>query len=323
LIDEGQDLPPAFYQLAHRSLREPKRLHWAYDEAQGIGSLVVPDGRTLFGSEDDLAKVRLDRRCRVFTRCYRVPQLLLMVAQAVNMGLFRKDGPLQAITRSRTWKTLGYEVQGAFHRKSEVELRRLPETNVHPLDTDPWFSGLAGAPLVLRPFPGDGEQEWVAEEVAKDIRRGFAPSDILVTSLRDWKAKEHTERLEAALSARGVRVLRTDLRENHSVFKKEGAVTLSDVFRAKGNEAWKVYVTRFDLAAGRRGPGSEAEVLKRNEAYVALTRARLWCVVTGRASPIFAEAEEAMRQFPVFKFPGFDRGCLFRTLEEEQEEGET
>ena len=29
-IDEGQDLPPAFYRLALKAQREPKRLFWAY-----------------------------------------------------------------------------------------------------------------------------------------------------------------------------------------------------------------------------------------------------------------------------------------------------
>ena len=53
LIDEGQDLPPEFYRLAHRSLREPKRLTWAYDEAQGIGSLVVPASAEVFGRAAD------------------------------------------------------------------------------------------------------------------------------------------------------------------------------------------------------------------------------------------------------------------------------
>lgn len=40
LIDEGQDLPLSFYRLARNILNEPKRLYWAYDEAQGIGSFI-------------------------------------------------------------------------------------------------------------------------------------------------------------------------------------------------------------------------------------------------------------------------------------------
>jgi superfamily I DNA and RNA helicase len=52
LIDEGQDLPPAFYRLALKALREPRRLYWAYDEAQGIGSLLVPRPAAVFGEAE-------------------------------------------------------------------------------------------------------------------------------------------------------------------------------------------------------------------------------------------------------------------------------
>ncbi len=34
LIDEAQDLPQPFFELVYRSLKEPKRIMWAYDELQ-------------------------------------------------------------------------------------------------------------------------------------------------------------------------------------------------------------------------------------------------------------------------------------------------
>ncbi|MGH8488997.1 MAG: hypothetical protein ACREXS_09080 [Gammaproteobacteria bacterium] len=52
IIDAGQDLPPAFYRLVHSALRDPKRLYWAYDEAQGIGNLTVPRAEEIFGRDD-------------------------------------------------------------------------------------------------------------------------------------------------------------------------------------------------------------------------------------------------------------------------------
>ncbi|MDZ7826340.1 MAG: hypothetical protein U5R48_10355 [Gammaproteobacteria bacterium] len=51
LIDEGQDLPASFYRLARRALRPPHRLYWAYDEAQGIGNLMVPRAVEIFGRD--------------------------------------------------------------------------------------------------------------------------------------------------------------------------------------------------------------------------------------------------------------------------------
>ncbi|MFS8866361.1 NERD domain-containing protein, partial [Synechococcus sp. H55.9] len=111
LIDEGQDLPPAFYRLAYRTLRDPKRLYWAYDEAQSIGSLTVPGAAELFGRDKTgKPKVRLGGRAIVLRHCYRTPNIILMAAHAINMGLLRGGHPLQGVTQKEQWEGLGYEV---------------------------------------------------------------------------------------------------------------------------------------------------------------------------------------------------------------------
>ncbi|MCJ2544224.1 hypothetical protein [Thermostichus vulcanus] len=116
LIDKGQDLPPVFYRLAYQTLRDPKRLYWAYDEAQGIGSLVVPGAAELFGrDEESKPKVTLAGRSIVLRRCYRTPQIVLMAAHALNMRLLRPGGPLQGVTQKEQWEDLGYQVlEGDF-----------------------------------------------------------------------------------------------------------------------------------------------------------------------------------------------------------------
>jgi superfamily I DNA and RNA helicase len=139
LIDEGQDLPPAFYRLALKALREPKRLFWAYDEAQGIGSLLVSRPAVVFGEKDGKSVVDLSgkydggiEKSHVFRRCYRTPELLLMAAHAVNMGLLRDGGPLQGITTQQGWRDLGYEVEGNFVKPGElVRLQRHPDARRH------------------------------------------------------------------------------------------------------------------------------------------------------------------------------------------------
>jgi superfamily I DNA and RNA helicase len=79
-----------------------------------------------------------------------------------------------------------------------------------------------------------------------------------------------------------------------------------------------VYVLGFQHAA----PGGPAgdEVRKRNEAFVALTRTRLWCVVTGvgHAAPAFAELKRAAEQQPELCFPAFNQRQLHRLLDDEE-----
>jgi superfamily I DNA and RNA helicase len=97
-------------------------------------------------------------------------------------------------------------------------------------------------------------------------------------------------------------------------------VTISTIFRAKGNEAWKVYACRFDYATKPLSwKQDETEIHKRNEAFVALTRARVWCVVTGLESPIFDELRSCLEQYPNFSFLAFNKRTIKRNNDESED----
>ncbi len=325
LIDEGQDLPPSFYHLALKSLKEPKRLYWAYDEAQGIGSLRVPRPSLVFGEKGGKPLVDLSgkyeggiEKSHVFRRCYRTPELLLMAAHAVNMGLLRKGEALQGLTTREDWSQLGYEVEGNFLKAGEpVRLRRDSDARRHPFDVDEGLRRRAGPLLVLQTFADEkAEQRWVAGQVAYDIReKGLRPTDLLVTALVGDDEKQYFDGLEACLRGLGVHCWRPGRERGSDDFHRDGHVTLATIFEAKGNEAWKVYAARFHYAMrpARRG---EQELHKRNQAYVALTRARIWCVVTGLGSPVFEELRQAVAQAPELVFPAFNRHSLKRRTDE-------
>jgi superfamily I DNA and RNA helicase len=330
LIDEGQDLPPIFYQLAYETLSDPKRLYWAYDEAQGIGSLIVPNGATIFGRNPDGSLV-VDLSGRYeggilkahrMNKCYRTPQLLLMTAHAVNMGLFREGGALQGVTDQDNWKALGYEVTGDFRRVGKpVTITRPDAESPHPIDQADFESKNAvGSPLVIQTFSTElEERQWIAEQVANDIKRGLDPWDILITGLSGDYQKDYFNALKDDLQTKGVNSYIAGVDGNKSIFRKDGCVTISDIFRVKGNEAWKVYACRFHYATQPISWKQETEVHKRNEAFVALTRPRVWGVVTGIDSPIFDELQQAIEQYPNFTFPAFNQNSLQRVTEDNEE----
>jgi superfamily I DNA and RNA helicase len=327
LIDEGQDLPLSFYRLALRALRDPKRLYWAYDEAQGVGSLLVPNAAAVFGVESGRPRVDLSGRyeggiakSHVFRRCYRSPRRLLMVAHALNMGLLRAGGPVQGITTQADWEDLGYTVEGNFRQAgAPVVLHRRPAAQCHPIDRDPELSTLAGSPLTVKTFRTEGEEiAWVAGQVAGDLRRGLRPEDLLVTALGGDSEKAYLARLRMALEWHKVPVWEPGSDPNCVEFRRGGHVTLANLFRAKGNEAYQVYATRFHYATRPLAWKGETELHKRNEAFVALTRARVWCVATGLEGPIFEEMRRAVEQQPVLKFAAFNRRQLQRVLDERE-----
>jgi superfamily I DNA and RNA helicase len=62
LIDEGQDLPQSFFELCYLSAKDPKRVVWAYDELQNLGSYsMVPP------SESSGKTVRVSRMSPILT----------------------------------------------------------------------------------------------------------------------------------------------------------------------------------------------------------------------------------------------------------------
>ena len=350
LIDEGQDLPDSFYRLARHTLSDPKRLYWAYDEAQGIGTLTVPQPITIFGRHPDGTPVvdlggnKLPDgkktppnyegsnipKARNINQCYRTPRLLLMTAHAVNMGLLRSGGALQGVTDQVEWKKLGYQVlEGDFTQASvkagkTVKITRSPETSPHPIDQDNFEVREAiGDPLIIKTFSNESqEQEWIAQQVAYDIKQGFNPLDIMIAALCGDYEKKYFYAIQTALDHYGVKSIIAGVDTNPSNFIQDGYVTISNIYRAKGNESWKVYACRLHYATQPLSWKQENELHKRNEAFVALTRARVWCVATGLEAPIFDELRQAKEQYPNLIFPSFNKASLKRINDEEPGEAD-
>ena len=149
----------------------------------------------------------------------------------------------------------------------------------------------------------------------------FERTNLLVTALNGHKGPQYLLDLRDELQKLKVPTFIAGVDGDADRFRDPGKVTLSNIFRAKGNEAVKVYVTR--LQYGRRTSWSnESEVQKRNEAFVALTRARIWCQLTGIHDPIFEEMEQAYRQYHetgALTFPVFNQNTLQHVLNVEEQ----
>jgi superfamily I DNA and RNA helicase len=122
--------------------------------------------------------------------------------------------------------------------------------------------------------------------------------------------------VKKALARHGVAASVAGHDTNPSQFRDPGKVTLASIFRAKGNEAWKVYAARFHYVTNPQVWKKETELQKRNEAFVALTRARLWCVVTGLHDPVFDELRAAKEMYPRLTFPAFNQATLRRVMDD-------
>jgi len=318
LIDEAQDFLPSFYQMCYEALAPPKRLVWAYDEAQNLTSLTAPSPRNVFGvDEDDEPRVDLSgsyaggiQKSQIMRRSYRTPREVLMTAHVFGMGLKSRRGAVQAITTQKGWEDIGYEVvDGDFRQYGEpVEIRRPPEHSPHPL------RDRTGAKpfLSVESFESSGaEIAAIADAIRDDVElHGLAPEQILVVPLGNVPDVRDTgDRLRDALAKRGVDGNRA-WEGNRSVFARDGEVTISGINRAKGNEAAMVYVAGVQSVEDAYWHSNR--VHPRNEAFVALTRTRAWCTVTGVEDDagVFEELREIRRsvraETPTIAFPAPD-----------------
>ena len=304
-----------FYWLAYQSLRPAKlaaearalfedtaadprtadqrRLIWAYDEAQSLDSLVIPTYREVFG--DEVSKVMLSgglsyqgniAKNEVMQRCYRTPGPILAAAHAIGMGLLRPEGVLSALTTKESWQKLGYEVEGDFRRLGDTVTLTRTRKNSPNAVPDLYPKGV----LTFNTYRSRAEEvDMLARLIERDLNEGLKASrDLLVVTLGDYhSAKKGQEWLAGALAAKGISYFIPGAKcaddpdpkwpdTDPNSFWCEGAVTLSRIHQAKGNEADIVYVVGFDTVAKQ-----EDDINLRNQIFVALTRSRGWAHLSG------------------------------------------
>jgi len=319
LIDEAQDFESNFYKMCYEALKEPKRLIWAYDEAQSLDELSPPSPKKIFGDEYAERK-GIDMRgsyeggitkSYLMKQSYRTPREVLVAGHALGMGLYRDEGIINTLTTKEDWQAIGYqnhENNDFSDTGSEIRLTRNRDLSPHPLQShaDP-------GELLNSTFCEDFETEIeaVAQAVIRDIKHEkLDPEQILVVCVGPFDASYNpsndvarnvrADRIEDRLNTLGKEQLERD--ESTSLahtpssgsrdeFWQEGKVTISGINRAKGNEAASVYIVGADqisksnwqrvLIEENDLSWRENYVQVRNEIFVGITRSEGWCHIFG------------------------------------------
>lgn len=330
LIDEGQDLvfkdeykfenKQPFYWMAYQALRpvniahpEQRRLIWAYDEAQSLYSLKIPQAKELFG--DNLSNIVSGqytggiKKSEIMTRCYRTPAPILTAAHGIGMGLLRPEGMLQGFTTQKYWNAIGYVVkEGSFNPPGQkIKLYRPPENSPNPVP-ELWKKDI----LYFETYNSrQDELTALSADIKRDIENeGLKPSqDILVIVLtrndRDISLQEY---VASFLKSRGINFyipgahdINTKRQWRKAIPEKfwiDNAVTVSRIHQAKGNEADMVYIVGLDNIAQ-----DESNINLRNQLFVALTRSRGWAKLSGIGDyPMYSEMRNIINSGNTFTF---------------------
>lgn len=276
LIDEAQDMPPAFFRIVDSLTKNPKRIIYAYDELQNLSETTVATPTELLQREVTLVNAaNAPRQDIILPVCYRNTPWALTLAHAVGFGLFREQGIVQHFDDPAMWEDIGYQVQeGTLTAAADVTIERAAQS--YP----GFFKDLLTPDDAVRhEWFGTKEAQYktIAQQIRGDIDEGeLEPDDIMIILPDSISQKKDFFELRQHLDSYKIDSNLAGITNDVDEFTQPGSVTVSGIFRAKGNEAPMVYIANADYCAA----GYDL-IRLRNVLFTAITRSRAWVRVFG------------------------------------------
>ena len=282
LIDEAQDLPASFFQMVYKTVDDPKRIIWAYDELQQLSEMGMPTVADLFGKDHDgqpnvtlVNSENTPQQDIVLPICYRNTPWALTLAHGLGLGTARKDGLVQSFDDPSQWTDVGYRiVEGELQRGSPVTLERAPDS--YPsyfnevLDKDDAVETLVFA-------DAEHQARWVAQSVKRNIEQDELEHDDILIVLPDaYTARSQAALVLEALNGNGINGHLVGVTSNQDEMFKPNSVAIAHIFRSKGNESPMVYILNSHHCVRGRGLSTLRSIL-----FTAITRSKAWVRICG------------------------------------------
>lgn len=287
LIDEAQDFPINFYRLC-RKLTKNNRVVWAFDDFQNILDTKLQNEKETFG-KDEHGNWYIDfdngdeLQDLVLYKCYRNPRKILVAAFALGLGIYNKDYKtqkskiLQRLESNEHWNSLGFNVDGgnASITGSSMIISRPDENS--PLLKNAYLDNIDDIIKIRQCATLQEECDYVIKMILEDLKQGLNPEDITVVCMDDRNAKTYFGVISHFLKEKGYNTFNILNAPNENItFKVSNHITLSTIYKAKGNEAGTVYIIGIDAVFGNKD-----DIKQRNKIFTAMTRAYAWVTMTG------------------------------------------
>ena len=322
LVDEAQDLSPAFLRMCHSMLRNPKRLVYAYDELQSLSGESLPSPEEIFGNSlpDWNSDATSDgpRRDIILENCYRNSRPVLVAAHALGFGVYRQapehseTGLIQMFDNPRLWEDVGYHVDsGNLLEGHKVVLKRTEDTSPLFLEKHSDIDEL----IKFVKFETEEEQaEWLAQAISKNLYEDeMRHDDIIVINPDPLTTRGKIGYARRILYDRTIPSHLAGVDTDANTFYKTNtpSVTFTGIHRAKGNEAGMVYVLNAqDCHSTARNLAT-----LRNRLFTAITRSKSWIRVLGVGQGM----EAIMTEFEALKKSGFVLDFIYPTADQRQQ----
>ena len=201
------------------------------------------------------------------------------------------------------WEDLGYTVlKGHCQNNERMLIERNPECS--PLS----LSMYQTPDDIIEVFSAkdfQGEINWIGTKIVEAIQQDkLRPDDITVICIDDRNAKTYFDCITSYLADYDIFThnLSTNLYETG--FTADKCVTLSTVYKAKGNEAAMVFVAGCDVVEKEKDNRT-----MRNKVFTAFTRAKAWLRISGVA----IEDTSLVREINTIKEKDFTLDFIYKT----------
>lgn len=332
LVDEAQDFPPSFLRICYELLNSEKRLVYAYDELQNLGSQSLPSPEEIFGSnEDGTYRVQFappiegkPKQDIMLKKCYRNSRPILTTAHALGFGVYRNPnyrlvknfgekatGLIQIFEQSQLWQDVGYSViEGELRDGQEVTLQRTEESSPIFLEDHSPVDDL----IQFHVFSSMEEQtNWLITELQKNLTEDeLRPDDIIVINPDPISTRAVVGPIRRKLFELDINSHLAGVDTARDIFfnSENESIVFTGIYRAKGNEAGMVYIINADACYNSLGNIQKL----RNILFTAITRSKAWVRVLGVGSSM----RKLMSEFDKVKQNDFKLKFRYPTAEERQ-----
>lgn len=307
LVDEAQDFSKYFLQMCYMSLpKESRMLVYAYDELQSLDNKNVESPEEIFGYSNGRPNVVLDNSNGkaediVLSKCYRNSRPVLITAHGLGFGIYREKEAreetqvVQLFEDKRLWEDIGYTIKDGVIKDGEpVTLYRTEETSPVFLENHSSIDDL----IEFKKFDNSvQEANWIVEDIEKNLRdEELKYQDIMIIHPDPRVTKSYVSHIRLKLLEKDIKSHIVGVQTTPDDFFQEDSIAISQIYRAKGNEAAVVYLINADLCA--KGINLSR---KRNIIFTAMTRSKAWVRVSG----LGADMEVLIQEFNRIKEENF------------------
>lgn len=304
-------LRPASCCSVYEYLKDPRRLVYAYDELQNLGTRSLPPVEDIFGKNPDGTprvvihppEVGKPKQDIILDTCYRNSRPVLSTAHALGFGAYRERGLVQIFENKNLWFDIGYQENdgGDIEDGEIVALTRTPKSSPEFLEKHSTVDDL----IRFDVFDSvEAQTSWLVSEIKRNLTQDeLIPDDIVVINPDPFKTKDAVGGARQTLMQMGINSNLAGVTTIADIFTEPGTVTFTGIFRAKGNEAAMVYVINAQDCFSAPFPRDVARV--RNRLFTAITRSKAWVRVLGvgsAMSALKAEFEKAKAENFTLRF---------------------